>query len=76
VNSGRLSGSGMKPRRGMLGIIGGRLQAVDIPRLAAMRAGPGRSRFSGFPPGNLFNPILDGCRGRRVVLSDSDLVNQ
>jgi hypothetical protein len=67
----------MKPRHGMLGIIGRRrLQAVDIPRLTAMRAGPGRSRFSGFPPGNLFNPILDGCRGRRVVLSDCDLVNQ
>jgi hypothetical protein len=33
-----------RPRRGMLGIIGRRrLQAVDIPRLAAMRAGPVRA---------------------------------
>jgi hypothetical protein len=38
----------------MLGIIGRRLQAVDIPHLTAMRAGHGSPIFS---PGNLFTPI-------------------
>jgi hypothetical protein len=36
----------MKPRHGMLGIIGRRrLQAVDIPRVTAMRAGHGSPVF-------------------------------
>jgi hypothetical protein len=57
----------------MLGIIGRRLQAVDIPHLTAMRAGHGSPIFFAGEP---IHPNLDGCRGRRVISSDCDLVNQ